>query len=119
MGTWGTGPYQSDTAGQWLSETLRPAIEKALKKGDEEEARVAAAAITDYLGKHESVEDLATLAIERLEDILDDDWSDLFRDPDAAVRAVEDQIRALRKTVRDQKEPQRPVSTRRKRPRRR
>lgn len=98
MGTWGTGPYESDSAGEWLSETLVPPIEKALKKGSDADARVAAAALTDYLGKHESVADLVDLAIERLEDILEDeDYVESFTDPAAAKRAVKSQIRKLRK----------------------
>ena len=79
---------------------LIPRIKKAFKKGSNAEARVAAAAMTDYLGKHSSVEDLAILAEERLDDILhDEEWIDSFNDPNAANRALEAQLRKVRKLL--------------------
>jgi len=102
MGTFGTGPYQSDAAGDWLNAAFIPPIERAIRGRDHEKARVAAATIVDFLSKHENDPGLVEQAIERLEEILvDEDWIDAWNDPKDAARAVRTQIRKLEKIATD------------------
>lgn len=99
MGTWGYGPYQNDSAVDWLADNVRERATKGLESKTPEEVRVAAALLVEYLSKHQNVEDEAALAIERLEDLLESSWLDAWSDPAAAKREIRKQIRALKKLV--------------------
>lgn len=95
MGAWGYSPYEDDTASDWLSGLL-PKVRKALKSSYEQEALVATAFLTDYLGNHVDVAEEAQLAIGRLTKIRDDEeFIGSFSDPARKQKAINAQLDKL------------------------
>ena len=112
MGSWAYGPLDNDTAADWIGDTMHKSklpklIEKGLKSRDEAKVRAAAFLLervgygydTDVLNKH------LTLAISKLEEMLDDDvWLSSWKDPPEVKRSVRSQIRSLKKRLTESSE---------------
>jgi len=98
MGAWGYGPYENDSALDWLGDNITDRVEKGLRSKDEAEVRVAAAVITDYLGKRDASDDLIDDAIEKLEQLLDNErWVGSWNEPKKIRPAIKRQISRLKR----------------------
>jgi Domain of unknown function (DUF4259) len=106
MGAWGTGPFDNDGAADMvagLTEPIRLAAERKTNRSASyhyQEARAAAAILlfshgTDILGGP-SLEP-ALKALERIR--ADDEWCDNWRDPQQIRKALDKEIRALRRKI--------------------
>ena len=107
MGAWGFGPYDSDTAAEWIEDLkARTALVKEMKKAFKkptrtpDEARVAAAMITKAFDarilQEDDLEELIPLAIEALEEIYDSDYTDSYDQPGTVRKNIKKCVASLR-----------------------
>ena len=106
MGAWAYGPFDSDSALDWVgslksSRILVKEIRKTLKSGSPNEMRAAAATIEPAynarLLNEDDVEGLGSLAVERLRGLEGGGWSDEWESKRSALRNLRGQIVTLQR----------------------